>query len=457
MAVWRLAVSLEASEMDGREAEPQGRDAIDDCVHCGFCLPHCPTYRLWGEEMDSPRGRIYLMRGLRDGDLRLTPEIGAHFDRCLGCMACMPACPSGVRYDLLIERTRAGLERGLQRGLFDRLHRMLVFALFPYPRRLRMALVVLWIYVRTGLQALVRRSGLLRRLPPRLAQLDALMPEVHFHHLVSSLPAHVPAQGKQRARVGLIAGCVQRAFFPGVNEATLRVLSAEGCDVRIPRRQGCCGALSLHSGRADEARDFARALIQKFEREPFDAIVVNAAGCGSNLKSYPALFAGDPAWEERARAFTAKVRDVTELLASLTPAAARNPLPARVAYHDACHLAHAQGIRIQPRALLRAIPGLELVEIADGEQCCGSAGTYNLMEPEAADQIGERKVNHLLETGAELLATANPGCTLQIQKLLRARGLRMAAAHPVEIIDASIRGAPLDSLVTGVNGKGAAP
>jgi glycolate oxidase iron-sulfur subunit len=398
--------------------------------------------------MDSPRGRIYLMRGLRDGGLRLTPEVGQHFDRCLGCMACVPACPSGVRYDLLIERTRADLERGLRRNLFDRLHRAIVFALFPYPRRLKAVLVLLWLYVRSGLQRLVRGSGLLRRLPARLAQLDALMPEVHFRHLVSSLPTHVPAQGKQRARVGLIAGCIQRVFFPGVNEATLRVLSAEGCDVRIPRDQGCCGALSLHSGRDDEARELARALIREFERDhdhdPLDVIVVNAAGCGSHLKTCAGLFAGEPGWAERARAFTAKVRDVTEFLASLVPVAERKPLPARVAYHDACHLAHAQGIRSQPRALLKAIPGLELIEIADGEQCCGSAGTYNLMEPEAADEIGERKVNSLLQTGAQLLATANPGCTLQIQKLLRARGLRLAAAHPVEIVDASIRGVALD-------------
>ena len=420
------------------------RDPIDDCVHCGFCLPHCPTYRSWGEEMDSPRGRIDLMRGLRDGALRLTPVVAEHFDRCLGCMACMPACPSGVRYDTLIERTRAAVERQLTRPPGDRLHRALVFARFPYPARLRAASLLLWLYVRTGLQRLVRGSGLLRRLPARWAQLDALLPEVGWRQLVSRLPEEVAAQGPAgappRARVGLIAGCVLRVFFPQVNQATLRVLSAEGCDVIVPRGQGCCGALSLHTGREDEAKAFARALIERFERAPADYLVVNAAGCGSHLKGYAALFAGEPAWAERARALAARVRDVSELLVALGPVAARHPLPARIAYHDACHLAHAQGIRSQPRALLRAIPGLELLEIPDGEQCCGSAGTYNLMQPEAADEIGERKVTNLLTTRPEMLVTANPGCVLQIRKLLRARGVDLPAVHPIELLDASIRG-----------------
>ena len=421
----------------------RARDAIDDCVHCGFCLPHCPTYRSWGEEMDSPRGRIHLMRGLRDGALDLTPVVTQHFDRCLGCMACVTACPSGVRYDTLIERTRVAVEsqRAPRRSLGDRLHRALVFGLFPFPRRLRAALPLLWLYVRSGMQRLVRHSGLLRRLPARWAQLDALLPEVNWRALTARLPAEVPARGPTRARVGLIAGCVQRVFFPQVNEATLRVLSAEGCDVRVPPGQGCCGALSLHSGREEEAKAFARDLIQGFEDAPaVDFLVVNAAGCGAHLKGYAGLFAGDPAWAARAQAFSARVRDVSELLDALGPIAPRQPLPARVAYHDACHLAHAQGIRRQPRALLRSIPGLELLEIPDGEQCCGSAGTYNLMEPAAADEIGERKVTNVLATRPEMLATANPGCVMQIRKLLRARGIELPAAHPIELLDASIRG-----------------
>ena len=422
-----------------------GGDPIDDCVHCGFCLPHCPTYRSWGQEMDSPRGRIHLMRGLRDGELRLTPIVARHFDRCLGCMACVPACPSGVRYDTLIERTRVEVERRIRRPAGDRLHRALLFALLPHPRRLKAVALLLWLYVRSGLQRLVRGSGVLGRLPARLAQLEALMPDVDLRALGSSLPAHTPARapGSVRARVGLVAGCVQRVFFPRVNEATIRVLSAEGCDVHVPRGQGCCGALSLHAGRAHEAKAFARSLIDRFERERVDVVVATAAGCGAHLKGYGTLFAGEPSsapWAARAATFAAKVRDVSELLADLGPVAARQPIVARAAYHDACHLAHAQGVRRQPRELLRGIPGLELLEIPEPEQCCGSAGTYNLTEPEAADEIGERKVTNLLATRPEILVAANPGCLLQIRKLLRGRGIDLPAAHPIELVDASIRG-----------------
>jgi glycolate oxidase iron-sulfur subunit len=393
--------------------------------------------------MDSPRGRIYLMRGLRDGDLPAQPmsaPVAQHFDRCLGCMACMPACPSGVRYDILIERTRGELERTRRRGFWDRLFRGLLFALLPHPARLKASALPLWLYTRSGLRRLVRGTGLLRRLSARLAQLDALMPDVRLRDLLQPLPARTPAQGAARARVGLVAGCVQRVFFANVNQATIRVLAAEGCDVEVPDGQGCCGALSMHAGREDEAKAFARALILDFEQRPLDTIVVNAAGCGSHLKSYATLLGDEPFWAARAQRFASKVRDVSELLAALPPLAARHPVRARVAYHDACHLAHAQGIRAEPRALLRGIPGLQLVEIADGEQCCGSAGTYNLTEPQAADAIGERKVGHILETHAQLLAVGNAGCALQIQKLLRARGVTLPAAHPVEILDASIRG-----------------
>jgi glycolate oxidase iron-sulfur subunit len=392
------------------------------------------------------------MRGLRDGALPLSPAVAQHFDRCLGCMACVTACPSGVRYDLLIERTRVTREAGLARPLAERLHRALLFALLPYPRRLRALLVLLWAYARTGLQALVRRSGLLRRLPARLAALDALSPEVRAWRPARALPARVPAVGDARARVGLVAGCVQRVFFANVNQATVRVLAAEGCEVHVPPGQGCCGALSLHAGREREAKAFARALVARFERAPVDTIVVNAAGCGSALKGYGELLADDPAWAERARAFAAKVRDVTELLAALPPVAPRHPLAARAAYHDACHLAHAQGVRTQPRAVLAGIPGLQVVEIPDGDQCCGSAGTYNLFEPEAADAIGARKAENVLAAHPDVLVTANPGCALQIAKTLRARGSRLPALHPVELLDASIRGTALPGYPPGPGG-----
>jgi glycolate oxidase iron-sulfur subunit len=413
-------------------------------VHCGFCLPHCPTYQSWSEEMDSPRGRIDLMKGLRDGKVTLTSDVVAYFDRCLGCMGCVTACPSGVKYGTLIEQTRARVEATHIRGPADRAFRGLVFSLFPHPARLRAMLLPLFLYVASGLQRLVRGSGLLRLLPPRLAQLEAMLPPVSWAHLKAKLPAQVPAQGPKRATVGLVAGCVQRVFFPSVNEATLRVLAAEGCEVHVPQGQGCCGAMSLHTGRADEGLKMARALIERFERSGVDTIIINAAGCGSTLKEYGHLLAGDLAWAERARAFSAKVRDVNEFLAALGPRAVRHPVQARVAYHDACHLAHAQGIRAQPRSLLRAIPGVELVEIPDGDTCCGSAGTYNLMEPESAAEIGNRKVTNVLSTKCTLLASANPGCTLQIQKLLRDQGRQLAAAHPIEILDASLRGGVLN-------------
>ncbi len=428
------------------------RDKIDDCVHCGFCLPHCPTYQSWGEEMDSPRGRIDLMRGLRDGQIALSDTTVGHFDKCLGCMACVTACPSGVKYDQLIEETRAKIERERPRRGFDRLYRGAIFSLFPYPRRLRVVAVLLLAYAWT-LRGIVRRLGILRLLPRRLAALEALQPPLRLRTIASRLPERAAARGERRGTVALVAGCVQRVFFPGVNEATLRVLAAEGCDVLVPRRQGCCGALSMHAGREHESLGFARALIERFEREPVDAIVVNAAGCGSHLKDYGRLFAGDPSLAARARAFSSKVRDINEYVAELAPRAVRHPLRMTVAYHDACHLAHAQRIRAQPRSLLAGIPELELREIPDGEQCCGSAGIYNLVEPESAGEIGQRKVDNVLAAGAELLASANPGCTLQIGKIARARGVELVAAHPIEILDASLRGAPVGSL-TGAPARG---
>jgi glycolate oxidase iron-sulfur subunit len=420
-----------------------GRSLLDDCVHCGFCLPTCPTWVSWGEEMDSPRGRIDLMRGLADGRIAWSDAVASHFDRCLGCMACLTSCPSGVRYDVLIEETRARRESQHPRGALDGLYRAVLFAVLPYPARLRALAALLLVFSKTGLQRFARFTRLVKLLPGRLAELEALAPPIDFGQLRDRIPPRVEAVGPRRARVGLLTGCVQGAFFPGVNAATLRVLAAEGCEVLAPA-QGCCGALSLHAGREEESRDFARRLIESFEKAgPLDAILTNAAGCGSALKDCRRVFAEDPAWASRAAAFSAKVRDVTEFLAGLPPVAARHPVNARIAYHDACHLAHAQGVREPPRALLRGIPGVELVEIPDGDQCCGSAGIYNMVEPESAREIGNRKVENVLKTRADLLASANLGCTLQVGKLLRERGMALAAAHPIEILDASIAGRPL--------------
>lgn len=415
------------------------KELIDTCVHCGFCLPACPTYQSWGEEMDSPRGRIYLMKQVAEGALPLDRGVVRHIDACLGCMGCVTACPSGVKYDALIEQMRAEIENRYPRRWSDRIFRESIFALFPYPLRLKIAVLLQLIYVKTGLRWVFHALGLHRLLPRRTAQMESLMPKVSARLLTSSLPPFSPARGERRARVALIAGCVQRVYFPEVNDATIRVLNAEGCDVLVPRGQGCCGALSLHSGRAREAQSFAKDIVARFERENVDAVLVNAAGCGSNLKEYGRLFAGDPQWSERGTRFAAKVKDVSEFLVSLGARAQRHPMSLKIACHDACHLAHAQRIRSQPRELLRSIPGVELCDVPDGDQCCGSAGIYNLLQPKSAREIGARKVENVLSTHAQILASTNPGCTLQIQMMLRERGAHLVAAHPIELLDASIR------------------
>jgi glycolate oxidase iron-sulfur subunit len=415
---------------------PPSQDLVDDCVHCGFCLPTCPTYSLWGEEMDSPRGRIYLMNQGLNGE-PMTDSMVQHFDACLGCMACVTACPSGVQYDRLIEATRAQVERRHRRSLTDRLLRALVFALFPYPRRLRLLRGPLRVYRWSGLSRLV---GRLLALMPRLAALEALAPQLGRR---ADIPERLPATGPRRAVVGMLLGCVQREFFPQVNAATARVLQAEGCDVVVPRSQGCCGALSVHNGREAEAQRFARALIDAFTAEGVEYVVVNAAGCGSAMKEYADLLADDPAYAPRAEAFARRVRDLSELLVELGPVAVRHPLPIVAAYQDACHLAHAQGVRSQPRQLLRDIPGLQLREIAEPEICCGSAGIWNVLNPEPARELGDRKAAAVAATGADLLVTANPGCLMQIASAMRRRGGAIALAHTAEVLDASIRAAPI--------------
>jgi glycolate oxidase iron-sulfur subunit len=418
------------------------RKLIDECVHCGFCLPACPTYQSWGQEMDSPRGRIYLMKAYDEGRTSLA-EVAQHFDRCLGCLACVTACPSGVKYDELIEQTRTELEHSHRRSWSDRLLRGFIFAVFPYPSRLRALAFVQWFYEVSGLRSLLRKIGLMRLLPERLANLDALAPSPTWATLSARLPAFRAAQGPTRRRVALLTGCVQSVYFPEVNQATVRVLSAEGCDVTVPAGLGCCGALSLHSGRQEEAERLARRAIERLEQLAVDTIVVNAAGCGSTMKHYSRLFERDNAWQARAAAIAAKVKDVSELCAELGPTAPRHPLALRVAYHDACHLSHGQGIRKQPRAALATIPGLELVDIPDPEQCCGSAGVYNLLEPASARQIGRRKADNIRSVRPDVLVSANPGCTLQIQSQLGASDRAIRTAHPIELIDASIRGVNL--------------
>ena len=414
---------------------PPSLDLVEDCVHCGFCLPTCPTYSIWGEEMDSPRGQIYLMETGLAGE-PMTDTMVGHFDACLGCMACVTACPSGVQYDKLIEATRAQVERRHERTRPEKALRAAIFALFPYPQRLRLLRGPLRLYQHLGLDRAVRRSGVLERLP-KLSALESLAPRLGRR---VSIPDLVPARGQRRAVVGMLLGCVQRELFPDVNAATARVLAAEGCEVVVPPAQGCCGALSVHNGRETEASRFARGIIDTFDQAGVEYVVVNAAGCGSAMKDYADLLADDPAYSERARSFAAKVRDVSEILVELGPVAPRHPLPMVAAYHDACHLAHAQGVRAQPRQLLAGIPGLETREIADPEICCGSAGVYNLLQPEPARELGDRKAAAVLATGADVLVTANPGCLMQVASSVERSGGTIAVAHTVEVLDASIRG-----------------
>jgi glycolate oxidase iron-sulfur subunit len=379
-------------------------ELIADCVHCGFCLPTCPTYLLWHEEMDSPRGRIYLMAGIVDGSLDFNDTVAQHFDRCLGCMACVTACPSGVRYDSLIEQTRAKLEQSRTRPLSERLLRATVFAVLPRRRLLRATLG-------------------LRRLPAPgpLAPLKQLAPS---WSATQWPPRHLPGPGPS---VALLAGCVQSVLFGDVNAATARVLHAEGFDVHVPRSQGCCGALHAHAGRLEEGIARARAIGDQLHGH--DYIVTNAAGCGSHLKDHG----------------IANVVDVSELLVEAR--ARRNPLPLEVAFQDSCHLRHAQRLAEQPRAMLRTIPELELVEPAEQEICCGSAGIYNIVQPAAARALGDRKAANVLRTQPQVYASANPGCLVQVSGALRRNGNPLPALHPIELVDASIRGIGADELL----------
>jgi glycolate oxidase iron-sulfur subunit len=419
---------------------PPSDELIDKCVHCGFCLPVCPTYVLWHEEMDSPRGRIYLMKMVADGTANINETWVNHFDACLGCMACVTACPSGVEYGKLIEATRAQIERRYTRPAAEKRFRRLLFSIFPHPDRLRALLLPLRLYQKAGLQSLVRRAGIPKLFPARFRAMEALLPQVPAQE---TLPELIPAQGERRRRVGLLLGCVQRVLFPQVNAATARVLAAEGCEVVAPKAQPCCGALLVHAGEEEQAVQLARQTIDAFEKAQVDAVIINAAGCGSNVKEYGHLLRDDPEYAERAKAFAAKCRDVSEFLAELEPRATRHAMPLRVAYHDACHLQHAQGIRLQPRTVLGRIPQLKLLEIPEAAICCGSAGIYNLVQPEAATELGDRKASHITALEADIVVSANPGCLLQLQSALARAGRKLPVRHFIELLDASIRGVSL--------------
>jgi glycolate oxidase iron-sulfur subunit len=452
---------------------PPAPALIDQCVHCGFCLPTCPTYALWGEEMDSPRGRIYQMKLINEGQITLTPQTVHHFDTCLGCMACMPVCPSGVQYNKLIEATRAQIERNVPRSAAEKLFRKLIFATFPRPERLHLLHWPLAAYQESGLQKLVRASGVLNLLPKKLRAMETLLPTLGPAQPIAEV---TPAVGEKRASVGLLLGCVQREFLSHINAATVRVLAAEGCEVVAPREQSCCGALMVHAGEEPPALELARRTIDVLERAglttTLDAIITNAAGCGSNVKDYAWLLRDDPVYASRAAAFSAKCQDISEFLAAVEPRAPRNSIqwdsgswvsklsvatesshsaaagiaapsensrPLRVAFHDSCHLQHAQGVRAQPRALLAQIPKVDLLEIPEQAICCGSAGIYNLVQPNAAQALGDRKAQLIAELDPDVIATGNPGCLLQLQSSLARVGKKIPVVHTVELLDAAIR------------------
>lgn len=402
------------------------------CIHCGMCLESCPTYLLTRLETESPRGRIHLMEQLAEGKVEATATLRMHLDRCLACRACEAVCPSGVGYGALIENARAALEtqHAVPRSLPARWVRRSLLAILADPARLERLAGLLALYERTGLRRLLRSSGLRDRLPRRLRRLEGLYPPLRRPRYRAPEPPAAPI-----ARVALLQGCVMRVAYGDIHTATARVLARLRVAVVDVPGQRCCGALHAHAGEREDAKRLARSLIAAFEAADVEAIVVDAAGCGAHLKGYGHLLGDDPAWRERAVAFAAKVRDVTEYIASLDGAAPLGRLSRRVTYQEPCHLAHAQRIRAEPRALLRRVEGLELVEMAESDVCCGSAGSYNLQQPELADALLSRKVDAIVATGAEVVVSANPGCLLQVQSGLAERGLATPVLHIVELLD----------------------
>jgi len=441
------------------------------CVHCGLCLNHCPTYRLWGMEADSPRGRIRQMLLVDQGQFELGNTFVTHIDRCLDCRACETACPSGVEYGKLVEFARAQIEQQHPRGIVPRLARDAFFRhLLPHPRRIAAVAHLLKLYQRSGLAAAARATGVLKLLG--LDARERLMPRMDDRFFFSELGKTYPAQGERRARVAFFAGCIAQVTFAKLNEATIRVLTANGCEVVVPDGQRCCGALAVHAGLRDIARELARDNMEVFLRESYDAVITNAAGCGSTLKEYAQLFpsanvasqsavvgqgfspdmklaqtkgasapeakkgtAAFGALHPQALAFGAKVKDVTEFLADLGLVAPLRQTPLRVTYQDSCHLAHGQRVREAPRKLIRAVPGVELVEMLRSDDCCGSAGIYNVTQTQAALEILEEKMRNAASTKAQAIVTANPGCLLQLRAGAAMHATGQQVLHVVELLD----------------------
>ena len=447
---------------------PTQENLTDPCVHCGFCLSTCASYRILGTETDSPRGRIHFLKAMEAGELDLT-SVADHFDSCLGCYACVTACPSGVRYDQLIAQVRPQLNDLQVRSPWQRFLRQALFALLPYPGRLRWLLAPLRCYGGSWVQTMARRSRLTQLFGPEIGAMERLLPPLSAASFQDGFPLVTPAQGPRRARVGLVLGCVQRLFEPEVNAAVVRVLAANGVEVVIPPRQGCCGAVTDHQGETAHTRALAKDLVAAFARmvgggkpagaEPLDAVLVAASGCGHTLKHYHHILETDAPWGEAGRPFAGGVKDVQEFLAELGLSAPLQPLapqPLKAVVHDPCHMLHGQGIAAAPRQLLAAIPGLTLTSPLDAGVCCGSAGIYNIIQPEIASQLGEEKCADLMATGAQLCVSANIGCTLQLQQGFQAAATPLPVFHPAQLLDCSIRGAGLPQLSPGLASPAAA-
>jgi glycolate oxidase iron-sulfur subunit len=411
-------------------------EGVNQCVHCGLCLAYCPTFSELGTEMDSPRGRIFMIKSLAEGRMQLTDPAVEHLSLCLDCRACETVCPAGVPYGRLIEAAKAEIEHQRPGNVVRRAFRWANFGmLLKHPRLLRLAAWKLRLYQTTGIQALVRASGLVKLLPGTLPAWEALMPKIPAGADRAPLPALIPAEGEKRARVALLSGCVQSVVFGAHNRATARILARNGCEVVVPPGQGCCGALSAHGGDHAGALELAKRTIATFEAAGAEAVIVNTSGCGAHMKAYGTLLENDPAWAGRARRFAATVQDISEFLAKAPLRRPLRPVPMTVTYHDPCHVVHGQKIRREPRELLAQVPQLVVRDLPESDWCCGSAGIYNLTQPEMASRLLARKVNHVLSTGAEAVVTANPGCILQIQQGLRERGRNVAVLHLVEILD----------------------
>lgn len=435
-----VATPVSAKKKVFDDHHPPAAELLNVCVHCGFCLQTCPTYTLWGKETDSPRGRVHLMNMALEGEVAIDSGYVSHFDHCLGCQACATACPSGMKYGKLIEAMRGQIERQYQRPFAERVLRRMIAAVFTDPKRLRKIAAGLRAYQGFGVQRLLRAIGLTSLLPAGVRAMEQLLPDLTEDGASAILPERIAAKGEKRRTVALLTGCVQSVFAAQVNAATARVLSAEGCELLVPSEQECCGALLMDLGQEADALAMARSMIDRFERLPVEQIVVNAAGCGAMVKEYGYLLRDDPAYKERALAFSAKCKDASEVLAELPARAARRAMPMRVAFHDPCHMQHAQGLREQPRAVLRSIPGLELLELPEAALCCGSAGVYNLVQPETAHELGERKVEKILASSAQVVATGNVGCQLQLTALLNEKGHPVPVMHYIELLDEAISG-----------------